>query len=93
MIEIYPYEERGYAWACCYLDGDAENVFNQPNNEQDLFVASCSMPKEPGTYPCTINGHAAVVVLGDHLGSIGGRVVLVSDMKALKHALDVDSWI
>lgn len=92
MIEIYPYEERGYRWEFCYLHGTAEDVFNQPSNEQDLFVASCQMPEQPGSYSCTIAGKAAVVMIGNHHGRLCGRVSLVSDTEALKHALDVSSW-
>ncbi len=92
MIEIYPYEERGYPWGFCYLHGNAEDIFTQPNNEQDLFVASCQMPEQPGSYACTIAGKAAVAVIGDYAGVRGGRVALVVDAEALKHALNVDSW-
>lgn len=43
--------------------------------------------------PCTAGGKPAVVVLAVRpYGPIGGRIALVSDVEAMRHAYDVANW-
>lgn len=43
--------------------------------------------------PCTVGGKPAVVVLAVRpYGPIGGRIALVSDVEAMRHAYDVANW-
>lgn len=94
MIQIFSGEDSlGYRWQFCYLHGNAEDVLKDSEDcAPDIFTASESMPDEPGTYPCTINGLAAVAVIAMHYGRLGGRVAMVRDTKSLKHALTPEDW-
>lgn len=47
--------------------------------------------------PCTVGGKPAVVVLAtrksaDSFALTGGRIALVSDVEAMRHAYDVANW-
>jgi len=69
-------------WSFCYLHGMAEYPWDNPE-AGDIFYADCKKPSE-GSHAVTIRGEQGVAVINAD-GS--GRVVLVSDTLALKHAL------
>ena len=93
MTNIYPDDlnaETNYRWNYCYLHGQAERVFEQ--EVPDLFEADDSMPSQEGNYVVSIDGHHAIAVIRMHLGTLGGRIALVDDTEALKHALSPEDW-
>lgn len=93
MIQIFSGDDKlGYRWSFCYLHGDAEDALDPDGSASDIFTASESMPDEPGSYPCTINGKSAVAVIAMHYNKLGGRVAMVSDTVSLKHALTPEDW-
>ncbi len=87
---IYPFDSNNIPWDYCYLHGEAEKIFNQ--DFSDLFTADMPMPQKAGSYPVLIDGIPAVAVIANRYGYLSGRVVLVSDTEALKHALNPDEW-
>jgi len=102
MTNIHTYyTDDMHSWSFCYLHGKAEQVFDQgwATDEDycapDLFSADQPKPTEEGSYAVMIDGQPAVAVLAATNGPdrpLGGRVSLVTDMKALKHALSPEDW-
>ena len=91
MINILPVSDNpnSHRWNYCYLDGEAEKVIDQ--YPPDIFEADVPMPDE-GNHLVMIDGQPALAVIAEHRGTIGGRVALLSDSRALKHALTPEDW-
>ena len=82
-----------YMWPFVYLHGNAENVLEHDEDlAPDMFYANEPKPKVAGQYICTIGELWAVAVIAPHLGILGGRIALVKDPDALKHALTPEKW-
>lgn len=92
LINILPANANAHRWAFCYLHGEAEDILNNMDDAPDIFTADVPMPTEPGSYTCLIDGHIAIAVIAERHGHLGGRVALVSDAKALTHALTPKDW-
>jgi hypothetical protein len=92
-VSIYPYREANmFQWPYVYLHGNAELVYEQPRNAPDLFSADCAMPKQETNVFCMVGNEPALAVIRMHYGILGGRVALLSDTDALKHALTPEKW-
>jgi hypothetical protein len=91
MINIFPAlcEPNHHRWYWCYLDGDAEKVFDQQT--PDLCEADVPMPGE-GIYFVMVGDQPGIAVIAPHLNGLGGRIALISDARALKHALTPEDW-
>lgn len=93
MINIYPerdYSEGNHRWSFCYLHGKAEDVFEQ--EVADMFEADEPKPTQEGNYLVIIDGHPAIAVIRMRFGTMSGRVSLIDDTEALKHALTPEDW-
>ena len=69
-----------HRWPFCYMHGAAEDVINIEQYERDiswsapdLFVCNEPMPSEAGAYYGKLYGHDVVMVIAEHLGTLGGR--------------------
>jgi len=91
-INILPANSGQHRWSFCYLHGEAEGVLNNTDDAPDIFTADAPMPEQAGTYACLINNQPAVAVIAERYGMLNGRVSLVSDTKALTHALTPKDW-
>lgn len=93
MTFLYPdgLSQKNHRWSFCYLHGKAEEVYEQ--QVPDMFEASEPMPEQEGNYIVDIDGHPAIAVLRQRHGTLGGRIALVEDTEALKHALSPEDWM
>jgi len=92
-VEIYPFDTPyEFVWNFVYLHGKAECIMEQEQSAPDLFRANQTKPTQEGNYLCSINGELAVAVLAIRHGLLTGRVALLSDSEALKHALTPEDW-
>ncbi len=93
-INIFPDETADkYRWQFCYLHGNAEFEYNPETGiAPDIFMADEPMPEQEGNYLVWIDGQPAVAVIAMHYNTLSGRIALISDTEALRHALDTKSW-
>jgi len=95
---FYDEAEAGtHRWPFAYLHGKAEDVAQSKASEDgeqvipDIFISDTPMPGE-GNHLAYLYGEPVLAVIRQRHGILAGRVALLSDTEALKHALDVFSW-
>jgi hypothetical protein len=94
---ILPTDKGSYRWNYVYLHGGAEDLMaghydaHNIGEAPDIFSSNQPMPEE-GNYVVTIFGVPAIAVIAKHHGILGGRIALLADTEALRHALDVEAW-
>lgn len=103
---FYATEENYYKyhrWPFVYLHGEAECI--EGFDYTDLCVCNIPMDKcvddsllwksrSVVELPCKVHGLDAIAVIGRRSkhDPLAGRVALLSDEKALKHARDIAAW-
>lgn len=91
---------ESHFWSYVYLDGRAEEVSGAEMNAagiadrdaDDLIVSDVPRPELPGEYPATLYGQAAIVVMAERHGHMGGRVALAGDLDSLAMCRDTARW-
>ena len=96
--------DKYHRWPFVYLHGEAERI--EGFDYTDLCVCNIPMDKcvddsllrksrSVVELPCKVHGLDAIAVIGRRSKRdpyLAGRVALLSDEKALKHARDIVAW-
>ena len=87
MIYFDKEDMMPHHWPFVYAHGDLES-----DNGFDIGSFSDKEPKDDGIYHVVANNQAALVRLVRLSGHLEGRVVYCSDIQAMKHLMDEESW-
>ncbi len=100
MINFYHGDDpKGvHVWHWVYAHGDAEDLNQQIQNENDwqsaadLLSSDTPLPTIPGEYQGMLYGKPIIAVLAKRHNFLGGRAALADDKDALDHCRRPEDW-